>query len=187
MTMLPILETQRLRVRPFSLDDLEPSKRFLDYADDERRAYLEWSKMNYNLLGWLRQPPYGDRGVELRASGELIGVVGYVPYLIKLDLLPGYQEFPREPEACCSTAAVGLYYAIAPDHRLHRYASEAAGAMIDYAFKNLRLDQIVATTDHNNLGSQGVMRRLGMRILRNPHPEPPWLQVVGVLKNDDCR
>jgi len=28
MTLLPVLETERLRVRPFSLDDLEPSKRF---------------------------------------------------------------------------------------------------------------------------------------------------------------
>jgi hypothetical protein len=26
-----------------------------------------------------------------------------------------------------------------------------------------------------------VMRRLGMRILENPHAEPAWFQVVGVL------
>jgi len=37
-----------------------------------------------------------------------------------------------------------------------------------------------------NLGSQGVMRRLGMQILRNPYPEPVWLQVAGVLKNPVC-
>jgi hypothetical protein len=28
-----------------------------------------------------------------------------------------------------------------------------------------------------------VMRKLGMRIERNPLPEPPWLQIVGVLDN----
>ena len=27
------------------------------------------------------------------------------------------------------------------------------------------------------------MRKLGMRLERNPSPEPPWLQVVGVLEN----
>jgi hypothetical protein len=27
-----------------------------------------------------------------------------------------------------------------------------------------------------------VMRRLGMRVLENPHPEPSWLQIVGVLE-----
>ena len=29
---------------------------------------------------------------------------------------------------------------------------------------------------------QRVMRKLGMRIERNPSPEPHWLQVVGVLE-----
>jgi hypothetical protein len=28
-----------------------------------------------------------------------------------------------------------------------------------------------------------VMRKLGMRILRNPESEPAWFQVVGVLEN----
>jgi hypothetical protein len=32
-----------------------------------------------------------------------------------------------------------------------------------------------------NAGSMGVMRRLGMRIVKNPSAEPRWLQVVGVL------
>jgi hypothetical protein len=30
----------------------------------------------------------------------------------------------------------------------------------------------------------GVMRKLGMHLERNPYPEPPWLQVVGVIEND---
>jgi hypothetical protein len=29
------------------------------------------------------------------------------------------------------------------------------------------------------------MRRLGMRIDRNPYPDPPWFQVVGILENPD--
>jgi hypothetical protein len=28
-----------------------------------------------------------------------------------------------------------------------------------------------------------VMRKLGMTLARNPFPDPPWLQVVGVLQN----
>ncbi len=54
---------------------------------------------------------------------------------------------------------------------------------MNYAFDTLRVRRIVATTEHDNAGSQGVMRRLGMRLERNPFPEPPWLQVVGVLDN----
>jgi hypothetical protein len=41
--------------------------------------------------------------------------------------------------------------------------------------------RLIATTEHANVASQAVMRRLGMRLLMNPHPEPSWLQVVGVL------
>jgi RimJ/RimL family protein N-acetyltransferase len=59
--------------------------------------------------------------------------------------------------------------------------------MAGYGFRVLRLRRIVATTDHDNEGSIGVMRRLGMRIERNPYPDPPWLQVCGVLDNPDLR
>jgi RimJ/RimL family protein N-acetyltransferase len=43
--------------------------------------------------------------------------------------------------------------------------------------------RIVATTHDDNDASIRVMRKLGMLIERNPYPDPPWLQVVGVLEN----
>ncbi|HLF36431.1 MAG TPA: GNAT family N-acetyltransferase, partial [Anaerolineales bacterium] len=55
-------------------------------------------------------------------------------------------------------------------------------ALIEYAFVRLRLARIVATTTYDNTASVGVMRKLGMRVERNPLAEPPWLQVVGVLE-----
>ncbi|MGH2520966.1 MAG: GNAT family N-acetyltransferase, partial [Anaerolineales bacterium] len=63
------------------------------------------------------------------------------------------------------------------------YATEAARALIGYAFRELNLRRIVATTDYTNEASIAVMRRLGMRIEKNPYPEPEWFQVVGVLEN----
>jgi RimJ/RimL family protein N-acetyltransferase len=45
------------------------------------------------------------------------------------------------------------------------------------------LATVIATTRYDNLASQRVMERLGMRVERNPHPEPPWFQVVGTLDN----
>jgi hypothetical protein len=30
-----------------------------------------------------------------------------------------------------------------------------------------------------------VMRKIGMRVERNPRPEPEWFQAVGVLWNSD--
>jgi RimJ/RimL family protein N-acetyltransferase len=40
----------------------------------------------------------------------------------------------------------------------------------------------VATTEHDNLGSIAVMRKLGMRIETNPEGEPEWFQTVGILE-----
>ena len=56
--------------------------------------------------------------------------------------------------------------------------------MVKYALGILHLARIVATTTYHNTASIGVMRRLGMRVERNPLDEPPCLQVVGVLEYD---
>ncbi len=55
--------------------------------------------------------------------------------------------------------------------------------MLDYAFGEMRLKRIVATTTYDNTASIGVMRKLGMQIERNPQDDPPWLQVVGLLNH----
>jgi RimJ/RimL family protein N-acetyltransferase len=55
--------------------------------------------------------------------------------------------------------------------------------MVSYAFDELELARIVATTENDNLRSIGVMKRLGMTIERNPLREPHWFQTVGVLMN----
>ncbi len=55
--------------------------------------------------------------------------------------------------------------------------------MIDYAFTELKLRRIVATTTYDNVPSIGVMQKVGMRIEKNPFADPPWLQVVGILEN----
>jgi hypothetical protein len=75
------------------------------------------------------------------------------------------------------------FWALFPDRWGHGYATEAAAAMIAYGFEQLRLRRIVATTEHDNARSINVMRRLGMRLERNPRPEPAWFQTVGILDN----
>ena len=193
---MPVLVTERLRIRPFVMEDLEAVHRLLDVelqdvdlgADScgtlaEREQWLRWTVLNYGQLAKLRQPPYGDRAVVLAASGQLIGACGYVPCLNAFEQLPGFAvaDTPQGPGRY--STELGLYYAISPAFRRQGYAVEAAQALLDYAFQSLRVRRVVATTTYNNLGSIGVMRRLGMRIERNPQPEPPWLQVVGVIDN----
>jgi RimJ/RimL family protein N-acetyltransferase len=81
---------------------------------------------------------------------------------------------------------VGLYWAVDPAYQRRGYASEAGTALVAFAFDGFNLGRLVATTEHGNERSIAVMRKLGMRILRNPRREPPWFQVVGLLERRDA-
>jgi RimJ/RimL family protein N-acetyltransferase len=213
---IPILETERLLIREFAESDLDAAYQLFDVdlaeADlgsegagtrEERRRWLAWSALNYEQLARLYQPPYGDRAIVLKQTGDLVGSCGLVPCLAPFSQIPtfgatgatpgtGSSAGPRSPLGsergkpvipARSTPEVGLFYAITSSHRRHGHATEAARALIDYAFTTLNLRRIIATTSHDNAGSMAVMRKLGMRLDRNPYPEPHWLQVVGVLDN----
>ena len=189
---VPVLETPRLRVREFDPGDLNALHRLVDVdlgpegalTRDERRDWLTWSVLGYRQLAQLHQPPDGDRAIVLRETGEVIGACGYAPVLDALGQIPSLRGGGPERPGLTS-AEVGLYWALAPAHRGRGYATEAARALVDHGFARLRLARIVATTTFDNAASVAVMRRLGMRIERNPLPTPPWLQLLGVLDHPD--
>jgi RimJ/RimL family protein N-acetyltransferase len=172
---LPILRTERLIVRPLAAGDGEGVTAVVAELSP---GWLEWSIESYGQLEALEEPPYGERAVELRETGEMVGLVGVVPSMGPFGQLPGFGGIgPAElfrPE-------VGLYWGLAPAHRGRGYATEAAAALIDHGFREMQLARIVATTTRDNLASIAVMRRLGMRVEQNPLPEPEWFQVVGWL------
>jgi [ribosomal protein S5]-alanine N-acetyltransferase len=191
---MPLLETERLLVRPFVDGDLPELLAVIEIADTDGRAaaerYVRHGALNAKVLAELGQPPYGDRAVVLRTTGELAGVVGLVPSLGPFDQLRPVDRLPppnRQPTGSPLPALhrpeVGLYYHVRRDLRRRGYATEAARAMIDFAFGRMRLARIVATTERDNIASQAVMRRLGMRIHENALGEPDWFQVVGILVN----
>jgi len=192
-TSMPVLETPRLVVRPFVIDDLERVHALLDAAWDEqtplaeREKWLRWTVAGYEALASLNQPPYGDRAVVLRETGELAGVTGLVPSLGPFGLLPSFGGAVDDPASRLFTPQAGLYWAVDPAHQGRGIATEAAGALIAWAFEHLSLLRVVATTTYDNERSIAVMRKLGMRIERNPLPEPEWFQVAGVLDNPAVR
>jgi ribosomal-protein-alanine N-acetyltransferase len=177
------LETARLRIRAFAPADAETYSRLLDEAFgvdahgsvDEKRVVFAYQVTADAGLALLHQPPYGDRAIVLRETGEIVGSVGFAPCLMPFGLLPSFEPTDR------FTSEIGLFWALFPEHQGHGYATEAAAAMISYAFDVLRLRRIVATTEHANKRSLAVMHRLGMRIERSPASEPAWFQSVGLL------
>jgi RimJ/RimL family protein N-acetyltransferase len=190
MREMPILESERLRIRPFhnsDLPDLFQIKQAIGWVDGQKTAeqqlldeanYLEWAVRNERQLAQLDQPPYGDRAVVLKENDALIGSVGLVPCVDVYGQLPSLGGQAN----CLATAEVGLLWLIDPAYQGKGYASEAAQTLIDYAFGQMRLQRLIATTAYDNPASQAVMRKLGMAIERNPFPDPPWLQVVGILE-----
>ncbi len=193
--MLPELDTNRLLIRPFVLDDLAAAWAINNrcFGDGARardpaaiaayRPMLQWQVANTQMLAELYQPPFGDRAVVLKSTGAVIGQVGYVPCVDSYDRIPALAHGAANSGR--TQAEVGLFWAIDPDHQKRGYASEAARALIDYAFDAQGvwngLSRLIATTEFDNTVSQAVMRKVGMRIERNETGAPPWLQVVGVI------
>jgi len=192
MREVPVLESERLRIRPFRNTDLPhlfQIKQNIGWVDAAKTAeqqlldeanYLEWAVRNERQLAQLGQPPYGDRAVLLKENDQLIGSVGLVPCVDMYGQLPSLGGQAN----CPATAEVGLLWLIDTTHQGKGYATEAAQTLIDYAFGTMRLQRLIATTEYDNLASQAVMGKLGMTIEHNPFPDPPWLQVVGILENN---
>src|SRR5689334_11566833 len=127
---MPALETERLLIRPFTIDDLDAIHRLLDIelgqadfgsegakARDERERWLQWTLLGYEELAKLYQPPYGDRAVALGPAGPLIGAIGYVPCLAPFEQLPGFAPTSSLAPPRPSSPEVGLFYAFAPAYQ----------------------------------------------------------------------
>ena len=184
---MPPLETARLLIRPFAEGDLPALLGVLEVSGAEAEAaterYVRHGALNAVVLRELEQPPYGDRALVLRETGELIGAAGLVPAYAPFDQLRRIDEQPPRPRpATPHRPEVGLFYHVHPDHRGHGYATEAARALVEFAFGPMQLGHIVATTERDNLASQAVMRHLGMRMHENALDEPEWFQLVGILQ-----
>ena len=192
MRTMPKLKTDRLIIRPVYEDDFEAiyqHRRAIGWVDEsqpeaeqraEVRHYTNWLSLNHTALARLYQPPYGDRAVVLRETNELIGMCGIVPYISDFSVFP---SFGGTDKGGLTQAEVGLMWAVSPAHWRQGFASETAHALVDYAFNEMGLHRIIATTEYDNLASQAVMRKIGMRIEKNPFAEPPWHQVLGILEN----
>jgi RimJ/RimL family protein N-acetyltransferase len=187
---VPSLETDRLWIREFMLDDLEAVRPLLTSADesaaeasDAHARWLNWTVLSYRELARLHQPPYGDRAMVAKETGALVGACGYVPLLAPFAQIPGLAARKGSSARIRNSPEVGLYWAVLPDQQRRGYATEAAQALVRYAFGSLNVQRLVATTTHDNLASIAVMRKLGMRIERNPSPDPAWLQIVGILSS----
>ena len=104
---------------------------------------------------------YGFGAVELKATGECIGMAG-----LKLTV-----DVPlRQPEA------TEIGWRLVPEHQGRGYITEAAEALLAFGFTALGLAEIVSFAVWNNASSIAVMDRLGMSRIDGgdfEHPSVP--------------
>ncbi|MBZ0202914.1 MAG: GNAT family N-acetyltransferase [Ignavibacteria bacterium] len=194
--MKPIA-TERIIVREFRPSDLGEIYRILDvelklidstHQDSsiaQRKKWLEWTVHGYEQNRILLNPPYGDHAIVLRDSLQLIGACGLVPVLAPLAKIPYYKYTADADDEEMNYPEVGLFIAVSTHYQCRGIAYEASKALIEVAFKGLKLKRIIGITDLYNNPSIAVLKRLGMRIEKLP--EHKWMQVVGILENETGR
>ena len=146
--MPPTLRTPRLLLSP--LEDRDLSALHAHWNDPQVARFL-WdanpvphqtvaeviarSSQTFQTSGW------GLWSLRLTAESPLIGVCGLSPF--------EHRE------------GVELLYSLAPSHQSQGLATEAATAVLTYAFDTLALPELIATTDDANHPSLRLLTRLG--------------------------
>jgi RimJ/RimL family protein N-acetyltransferase len=144
----PLLETPRLRLRPFGADDWPAYAAMCADAEVMRHvgtgqvqsAEDAWRSMAVFLGHWALRG-YGMWALEHRDSGALLGRVGYIDP-------PGWPGFE-------------LGWLLARSHWGHGYAREAAAVALRHAFDVLQRDRVISLIRPGNARSVAVAEAIG--------------------------
>jgi RimJ/RimL family protein N-acetyltransferase len=153
---LPILETERLQLRKFVLDDVEALARVI--SDPETMRYYPAPYDRSGVLEWIQRnlrryavDGHGLWAMVLKESGEMIGDSGLTKQSVE-----GVDE-------------IECGYHLRRDRWGKGLATEAARACRDYGFAHLKVDHIISLIRPENWPSRRVAERNGMTL---------WKEVV---------
>lgn len=148
---MQILETERLILRQFTLDDapfileLLNTPTWLQFIGDRNVHSIEDAE-NYLLNGSLKsyaENGFGFYAVVTKENGKTIGMCG----LIKRDTLPD----------------IDIGFAFLPNLISKGFGFEIASATLDYALNVLNIKRIIAIVNPDNEKSIGLIKKIGMK------------------------
>ncbi|MFN8493380.1 MAG: GNAT family N-acetyltransferase [Caldilineaceae bacterium] len=192
------LETERLILRPFRLEDRDEIHRLV-YADS--RVAPGWTGRTWPLdeitKSFARKLAQRSNGLDfqaivLKATREMIGLIGFQLY--EEGEIEQYMTFEHEASRRAYDPEffeVEITYALGYAFWHKGYATEAGRAIIEHGFRALNIGRIVNSVAEENVHSVKLMKRLGLRIERSLKPKPfigPWQNsagVIGILENPD--
>jgi RimJ/RimL family protein N-acetyltransferase len=148
------LETSRLTLRPFVAGDFEALHETRSNPEVVRYLYHEpfspdqtRDSLARKMAGtsWAKEGDWLGAAVVERASGHMVGDVG----------LQWVSERDR-------TAEIG--FIVDPRQQGKGYATEAARALVDWAFSSAGLHRVIGRLEARNAASARVLEKLGMRL-----------------------
>ena len=142
------LETDRLQLRPYEMENLtvyhalmsDPD--VLRYSSKEPCETLAQSEQRLMEIVRSGNDPVGFHALLEKESGRYIGEAGILSIT------------PR-----ANRCVIG--YNLLPAFWGRGYATEIAGALVDYAFDVLKLERVEALTQEANLASRRVLEKTG--------------------------
>ena len=156
--MIHLLRTSRLGLRPCEPRDLDELRAL--WTDSQVRRFLfddrSISRAEAEAFVDLSVTTFAGHGYGLWIVDQCDRTVGFV----------GLRH--------ASAAPANLLFGIRPAFWGRGYATEAASAVLGYAFDALQLDRVAADVDEPNHASVRVLEKLGMSRIRraivNGHP-----------------
>lgn len=155
-----ILETNRLKLREYTLEDLPALHTILSdketmyawghgFSIDESKEWLEKQLRGYKESG------FGIWAIINKASGTIIGNAGLDRASINL----------TNQKSIAKQEVVEIGYIVAKRFWGQGLGTEAARAVQEYAFKVLGLERVYCLIKEDNFASMRVARKLGGRII----------------------
>lgn len=164
------LETERLILREFTMDDLDELYAILSdpqsmkyypapFTYEKCQQWIQWNLGNYKKYG------FGLWAVTRKENGEFIGDCGITMQMIDGSL---------EPE-------IGFH--INKMQTRKGYASEAACACRDYAFHTLKFPAVYCYQKYTNVPSQKTAEKMGMKCIKQyPDEKNEFTTVYGMTR-----
>jgi RimJ/RimL family protein N-acetyltransferase len=150
---MPEIETARLRLRHFTLDDLDYL--FTLYSDPEVMRFLSsrtkeqtQASLCKHIQHWQKHD-FGMWAVIHKDSSKIIGRCGL-----------GFLE---------NTLEVELGYVLDKSYWNMGLGTEAGQATLKYGFEEIQLDRIVAIALPENIASIRVIQKVGMKYQKDAH------------------
>ena len=148
---MAVRETPRLILRPFGGEDLDLLAELMANRDFMRFSLGVFSREQTaaflkKTLGWNSAGLPSLFAVIVRENSKLIGYCGFF-----------HQEID-------GTNEIEIAYRFHPDYWARGLATEAAQAVRDHAFRDLKLPRVISLIHPDNLPSRRVAEKNGMKI-----------------------